>query len=158
MDVSVTGVPADAIVVHVDKIGSPSGIKDGAWQRSCDYMIVFRSGEQDGVLFVELKLTLRDGNTKGHEQLRRSRPILDYLNRMCAIHFETDPALPEVRYVLIGERGSSRLDKQRVRPGQVPQVEQYKDIAVTSVLGRRVAFETIMAGVTGACSAGAGGV
>ena len=141
MDVSITGVPADSVVVHVDKIGSFSGIKNGIWKRSCDYMIVFRSGEQDGVLFVELKKTVRD--LIGHEQLRRSLPILDYLIRMCAIHFETDPALPEVRYVLIGERGSARLDKQRVRPGQAPQVEQYKNIEVTSVLGQRVAFETI---------------
>ena len=143
MDVSVTGVPADAVVIHVDKIGSLSGIEAGAWKRSCDYMIVFRSGEQDGVLFVELKRTLRDGDTEGHEQLRRSLPILDYLNRMCAIHFETNPARPEVRYALIGERGSARLDKQRVRPGQVPQVAPYKNISVTSVLGQRVAFETI---------------
>ena len=143
MDVSITGVPADSVVVHVDKIGSFSGIKNGIWKRSCDYMIVFRSGERDGVLFVELKRTLRDGNTEGHEQLRRSLPILDYLNRMCAIHFETNPARPEVRYALIGERGSAGLDKQRVRPGQVPPVEPYKNISVTSVLGQRVAFETI---------------
>lgn len=141
MQVSVIGVPADAVVINLNRIGSLSGIERGSWKQSCDYMILFRLGEQDSVLFVELKKTVRD--LSGHEQLRRSLPILDYLNRMCAIHFKTDIARPEVRYVLIGERGSARLDKQRIRPGQEPQVDDHENIKVTSVLGPSVAFGAI---------------
>lgn len=143
MTVSIVEVPTNAVVIEMHSIRSPSGIKNGIWKRSCDYMIVFRSGEQDGVLFVELKQTLRDGNTEGHEQLRRSRPILDYLDRMCAVHFKTDLALPEVRYVLIGKRNNLRIDKRRVRPGQEPQVDDHENIKVTSLLGPSVAFATI---------------
>lgn len=64
MTVSIVEVPTNAVVIEMHSIRSPSGIKNGIWQRSCDYMIVFRSGEQDGVLFVELKQTLRDATLR----------------------------------------------------------------------------------------------
>lgn len=50
-----------------------------------------------------------------------------------------------VRYALIGNRGSPRLDKQRVRANSAPQVERYKNIRVVSVIGERVAFASLAA-------------
>lgn len=157
MQVSVVGVPTSTVVINLNRIGSPRGIENGPCKRSCDYVMVFRSGKHDGVLFVELKRTLRDGIIDGHEQLRRSLPILYYLERMCAIHFETCGDFPIVRYVLIGERGSPGFDKQRVRRGQGPYVTPYKSISVTSVVGRRVAFASLWHG-KGLAREGAGGV
>lgn len=147
MKVTVAGLPDAAVVIDLDRMGSLSGVKDGPWKQACDYLIVFHDGTQDGALFVELKKTLSDRPTDGGEQLRRSLPILRYLESMCAIHFDAmanmRPAL--VRYALIGKRGSQRLDKQRVRARGAPRVEPYKGIQVVSVIGERVAFASLTA-------------
>jgi len=143
MRVTVTGLPADARIINLSRIGSLSGVKDGPWKKICDYLIVHQSDEQDAALFVELKKTLRDGQD-GREQLRRSLPILDYLLGICEIHFSTRRPRGKVAYALIGERSSPRLDKQRVRAGQWPRVERYADIKVTTMLGSRVGFSRML--------------
>lgn len=145
MQVTVTGLPKDAIVINLNRIGSLTGIKDGLWKRACDYLIVFHDGNRDGGLFLELKRTLRGGTNDGHEQLRRSLPILRYLQTMCAVHFETDASSVEAQYALIGEQSSPRLDKQPVRAKKAPQAEDYKDIRVVSAIGKRVAFTYLVA-------------
>lgn len=108
---------------------------------------MYHDGTQDSALFVELKKTLGDRATDGHEQLRRSLPILRYLETMCAIHFNAMASRRSalVRYALIGNRGSRRLDKQRVRARGAPRVEPYKGIQVVSVIGERVAFASLTA-------------
>lgn len=144
MRVTVAGLPKDAIVIDLHRIGSLACIKDGDWKKACDYLIVFRDGKRDGGLFLELKRTLRGGTDEGREQLRRSLPILRYLQTMCAVHFRTDTSA-RARYALIGERSSSRLDKQPVRAKETPQVENYKGIRVVSAIGKRVAFTSLVA-------------
>ncbi len=146
MTVIVAGLPKDATVINLNRIGKLSGIQDGIWKRACDYLIVFHDGAQDGALFVELKKTLGGGGTDGREQLRRSLPILSYLQTMCALHFPTDAPPATARYALIAERGSPRLDKQPVRASNTPQVEEYKNIRVVSVIGERVAFDSLARG------------
>lgn len=144
MRVTVAGLPKGAIVIDLNRIGSLAGIKDGPWKKACDYLIVFRDDKRDGGLFLELKQTLHDG-TKGYEQLRRSLPILRYLQTMCAVHFRTDTSPARARYALIGARSSSRLDKQPVRANVAPQAEEYKGIRVVSAIGKRVAFTSLVA-------------
>lgn len=147
MTVTVAGIPEDAVVIAMEAIGRFSGIKNGPWTKASDYLVVFHDGAQDGALFVELKKTLIEGATDGREQLRRSLPILRYLETMCAIDVNAmangRPAL--VRYALIGNRGSGRLDKQRVRARDAPRVDRYKDIRVVSVIGQRIAFASLAA-------------
>ncbi len=147
MKVIVAGLPDDATVIDLDRIGSFAGIEPGRWKQACDYLIVYHDGTQDSALFVELKKTLGDRATDGHEQLRRSLPILRYLETMCAIHFNAMASRRSalVRYALIGNRGSRRLDKQRVRARGAPRVEPYKGIQVVSVIGERVAFASLTA-------------
>ena len=144
MRVTVAGLPTDAVVINLNRIGSLAGIKDGDWKQSCDYLIVFRDGKRDGGLFLELKRTLHDG-TRGYEQLRRSLPILRYLQTMCAVHFRTDTSPARAQYALIGERSSPRLDKQPVRMKEAPQVANYKGIGVVSAIGKRFAFTYLVA-------------
>lgn len=147
MTVTIAGLPADTVVIDLDRLGSLAGIQNGAWKKASDYLIVFHDGTQDSALFIELKRTLTEGAADGREQLRRSLPILHYLATMCSIHFNAmtnrKPAM--VRYALIGNRGSPRLDKQRVRANSAPQVERYKNIRVVSVIGERVAFASLAA-------------
>ena len=145
MRVTVTGLPEEAIVIDLNRIGGLSGVGQGPWKQACDYLIVFHDGRRNGALFVELKRTLRDGATQGQEQLRRSLPILRYLETMCSIHFGIDESCAKTRYALIAERGSHRLDKQRVRASDAPQVESYKGIRITTVIGERVAFRALAA-------------
>ena len=144
MCVTVTGLPADAAIIKLSRIGSLSGVRDGPWKKICDYLIVHQSDGQDAALFVELKRTLHGHGTDGQEQLRRSLPILDYIAGICEIHFSTKRPRGKVAYALIGERSSPRLDKQRVRAGQRPRVERYADIKVTSMLGSRVRFSHML--------------
>lgn len=69
MQVTVAGTPRDTVVIDLRRIGSLSGIQEGHYKKLCDYMIVFQSAEQEGVLFVELKRTLHDSNTDGHRAI-----------------------------------------------------------------------------------------
>ena len=47
----------------------------------------FSQGGQDQAVFVELKKTLDEDQSRAMEQLRRSLPLLDYLLSVCRIHF-----------------------------------------------------------------------
>lgn len=79
MKIFVTNVPVDSTVIRLEKIGSMSGIRDGIWKRSCDYLIVDSTEKRDTAIFVELKKTRTNDNySKGQEQLRRSLPILEF--------------------------------------------------------------------------------
>ena len=144
----ISKLPSDAVVVNLQRFGSLSGVRDGRWKQSCDYMLVFRGDGMDRVLFVELKRTLNGNKSKGFEQLRLSLPLQKYLDSVCELHFEPKPDRlePIVRYVLIGEQGSQKLDKQPVRPVQIPYSEQHKDITVTVLVGPRFGFGRLWAG------------
>ena len=138
----ISKLPSDAVVVNLQRFGSLSGARDGRWKQSCDYMLVFRGDRMDHVLFVELKKTLNGNRSKGFEQLRLSLPLLKYLDSVCELHFEPKPDRlePIVRYVLIGEQGSQKLDKQPVRAIQIPESERHKDITGNVLVGPRFGF------------------
>ena len=143
MKVEVLDLSPGAAVVRLDRIGSLSGLHDGIWKRSCDYMIVSPSGDGVHVLFVELKRTLTD-ETAYLEQLRRSLPLLKYLLWICRIECRSDPGRLEVRYAVIAARGSPRLDKQPVRRPGSPQIKKYKDIEVSlHIVGQRIGFDRL---------------
>ena len=149
MEVSVPGTPSGVIALSIGKIGRFSGIKDGEWAQICDYLVIGTVRGRDLAIFVELKKTLgQDNKKKGMEQLRRSLPILEYLYSVFRIQFDVPHHRQKitVRYCLIGERNSPKLDKQpvRARPSMPP--EKYKDIVVRTFVGSWVPFDLLQEG------------
>ena len=152
MEVEITKIGSDAVVINLNKFGSFSGIKDGECKQVCDYMLVFPPGQEDRVIFVELKKTVKLKKTlytkeiKPFDQLRRSLPILKYLDAVCKIHFpasEKDHRKISIRYVLIAERINARFDKQPLRPDRTLLPEKYEDIEVTRFVSKRIRFERL---------------
>ncbi len=145
MKVEVTQMPLDLTAVNMHMMGRLSGVKDGEWKQSCDYLLVCKADGIDHAIFIELKETLRE-DKKGMDQLRRSLPLLHYLRSVCQIHYETEtnrPAL-KVRYFLIGTKNHARIDKQRVKPQLGTEKENYKDIEVHTFLGERIRFGLLL--------------
>lgn len=140
MKVVVAGVPEGARVINMRKIGSLSGIRDGMWKRICDYLVIWRTGDRDEAVFVELKKTLSD--PRGREQLRRSLPYLDYLRSLCRIEYGpgVSPAWLPTRYVLIGKRTSGHLAKQRVSRGHSLPNASHEGITIRQLVGSRLQF------------------
>ena len=149
MEVSVPGVPSEVIAVNIGKIGRFSGMREGEWVKICDYLIIGTTGGNAIAILVELKKTLSDDNKRtGMEQLRRSLPILEYLYSVFRIQFEEPDRRRNVavRYCLIGERYSSRVDKQPVRARLSMPPEKYKDIVVNTFVGSRIPFDLLQKG------------
>ncbi len=145
MQVDMIGVPGDVTVVNIDKIGELSGIR-GEFKSRCDYLILFQKANADVAVFVELKKTIAEGS-KGLRQLHRSPPYLQYLRTVCSIHCENKvqpSASVTMRYLLIGEKVSPRLSKQRIRLPHVLPPEGYHDIAVNRMVGNRLHFDSLL--------------
>ena len=136
MEVEVSGVFTDLTVINMNKLGSLSGVKDGEWKQHCDYLIVHEDDGVDHAVFIELKRTMNKDKKKAMDQLLRTFPMLEYLRRICEIHFADKPKQSEIpaRYVLVSERISKRVDMQRGRRGQGLPSEEYKNITVTRFL------------------------
>ena len=141
MKVVVEGVPEGARVIDMRKIGSLRGIRDGVWKRICDYLVIWRTGDGDEAVFVEIKKTLTE-QPRGKEQLRRSLPYLDYLRSLCRIEYGPgwSPARVPTRYVLIGKRTSEQLAKQRVSRGHFLPNALHEGITVRQLVGSRLRF------------------
>lgn len=138
MEVEVSNFPADAIAIRPDKLGSLSGLRNGDWKKACDFMLVCNTNGQDIAIFVELKKTLKD--TSGMEQLRWSLPLLDYLYSIYQVNLTRKlKSKFNIRYWLIAQKNTLRLDKQPVRPRLVSKYE-HKDIEVNTCLKNRVCF------------------
>ena len=129
MSVQVSGLSPDSVVIRPKKMAL-SGLENGPWEKSCDYLIFSPNGDTVRVLFVELKKTLNDKEIEGFEQLRRSLPRLEYLWSLCRIHCGDGPDRIEVRYALVAEKVSPRFDKQSVRSDGSLQTKLHKEIKV----------------------------
>ena len=146
MEVEVVELPPDVTVIAVEKLGRLSGLKQGEWLQTCDYLLVFSRGGQNHAVFVELKKTLDGDRSQAMEQLRRSLPLLDYLLSVCEIHFDGVTSRIAIRYLLIGERMRSRFDR---RPSVNPDPERnlltqkHKNITVSTFVGARLPLDSL---------------
>ena len=141
MDVTVVAVPPGSTVIRLDKIGSLSGVR-GKFQSRCDFLIVFRSDGKNTVLFIELKKKIGEAS-KGLEQLRKSLPFLEYFRSLCQVYFdEFRGYIPRncIHYVLIGERTTLLLDKQKVGNAHGLGSIRHHGIEVRMLVGQRVHF------------------
>ena len=150
MEVEVVELPPDVTVIAVEKLGELSGLKQGEWLQTCDYLLVFSQGGQDHAVFVELKKTLDGDRTRAMEQLRRSLPLLDYLLSVCRIQFDGVPGGVAVRYLLIGEKMRARFDRKpsvSAGPERNLFTEKHKDITVSTYIGSRFSLDSLPASV-----------
>lgn len=143
MKVQVAGVPPQFTAVDMRQIGSLSGLNNGSWMKTCDYLLVFNKSDRDYAIFVELKKTLYEDKSDGMEQLRRSLPYLKYLHSVCRLQFASNLREPIVKYIIVAERYSRRFDKQRVRPGGRLPAENYKEISVHPIVQERINFRDL---------------
>ena len=149
MEVDVVNIPVDSTVVDIRRMGQLSGLKSGVCGRRSDYLVVTGEEERDRAVFVELKKTLGGSLSNGMDQLRQSRPLLDYLHSACRVHFGAGSAKPEIiiRYCMIGEKISSRISKEPTRVRRPWRVETYRDIRVAAIVGNKVQFAELWSGV-----------
>ena len=104
----ITGIRQPLVVtaIRMNRLRHLARLKDGAWNKICDYLL---NTERDGTcraVFVELNETLRE-NDDAREQLRRSLPILEYLRSVCAVEDLVKPDVA-VRYVILASRAVRR--------------------------------------------------
>ncbi len=146
MSFRITGVPASATAVKIDRLGHLKGMRDGRWKRNCDYLMVIPAGDGWCSILIEMKKTLSEEN-RAKEQLIRTIPVFEYLKSLCEI--ETQQSWEIVtRYVVIAERASARLAKDRIRVNsgaQSYQHEEYKGIQIGFFVGDSLAAKTLMA-------------
>lgn len=101
--------------------------------------------DQDSwVVLVEMKKTLSSGKAP-EEQLRRSVPVVKYLQSLC----ETDAGQSMrivLRHVLLAEKASGRFDKDRTRvtEGVDSMITLYKDIRIKTIVGTSVTAQELI--------------
>lgn len=145
MRVAVVGLPAAGAAVLVERVGHLSKLGDSC-RKICDYLLIVETEGRVQAVFVELKKTWTE--RKGpREQLRRSLPLLDYLRSVCEVEQGTalNGANIAVRYAIVFERFSQRLDKQGIRadPRGRTRQERHAGITVRTFIGTRVSFATL---------------
>ena len=147
MSVDITGISGGVTTIRIHRLGRLSGLKEGAWDQRCDFLIVVdKGGATYSASFIELKKHLTD-EERPLEQLRHSLPFLEYLRSLCRTHFEDGASSDvEVRYAVIAERGQLRLDKQavKVKPGQPVWKKAHRGISVSAFLGPTVPLAALV--------------
>ncbi len=146
MKVVLSGIPAPVTTIRMSKkFGHLSVLKGGDWTKICDYLLIAQIAETHCAIFIELKRTLA-GEDHPKEQLRRSRPLLEYLLAVCRIESREKIPMPSMSYILIADKINKRFDKQPVKKtpsGKIGE-ESYKEINIKKFLGPRVAFADLV--------------
>ena len=150
MRVEIVGVPRRRAVVRIERTGHLPGLRDGPWKRICDYLLIFETGNDVHAVLVELKKTFRKDDDEPKEQLRRSLPILEYLRTACRIEYGSALEEPPVTvsYLMICERGGTRLDKQPVRSDPATRIheEAYENTTIRTFIGTSAPLEVLVRG------------
>ena len=136
MEVELIGVSTPFLAIRMSKLMHMRALRDHPdVKKICDYLLIGQSDDSDYVIFIELKDKLREKDDP-KEQLRRSLPVLKYLLSVCEIEAEHDfndwKSDLTLRYVLIAEQSSGRLDRQGVRISPKGEQEIYRSIPITT--------------------------
>ena len=129
MNIKVTDIPKGGFVVKVPG-GSHSSMIDNKknYTKICDYLILVPCNDHIDAYFIELKKSLNPGPQgipeKGCNQILCTIPVLEYLISMVDIHCGINDKVNQY-YAVIGEKWSTRYDKQGVRPSP-PEPVKYK--------------------------------
>ncbi|WP_420617295.1 hypothetical protein [Candidatus Palauibacter sp.] len=147
MEYQLFELPNATTVIAIDgKMGHLSGLSNRkGLQRVCDYLIVVRPDgeERHYAILVEMKTTFTQ-EEKHRDQLRRSKPILEYLRELCAVEYGRKPRV-SVKYVLVANKLSERLDKQRTRAGPIAGADEtYEGIRIRVLIGAGAPFRSLV--------------
>ena len=147
MKIAIMGVPTSFLAIqmtgHLSQLKRDKKGQD--WNRLCDYLLIYQEEDKYHAMFIELKKSLSENKKElGKEQLRRSLPILDYLCSVCKIESGVEEKILSVKYILIAEKSSDRLDKQpvKVKPFELTE-ERYEGILVKILMGTNFALNTL---------------
>ncbi|MDE0020996.1 MAG: hypothetical protein OXT69_06405 [Candidatus Poribacteria bacterium] len=157
--------PSDLVAVDIREIGKIAqlaGFRDGGWKKSCDYLLAFQVDGNDCALLVELKKTLRRDDLYDHmEQLRWSRPLIEYLRAVCKVLAEVSLGGAQVSlcYILISEQPykedeSWYREEIREDPHRMMRMA-HKNISINIAVNEEISWERILSILAAAQSAGA---
>ena len=138
MEVLLSSVSAATTVVRLGKGASQHAILKDArasnWNKICDFVLFEDRAERCRVVMVELKSTLQK-RSEGLEQLRRTLPLAKYLIAVCEVELQRSWRC-EFSYLLLAQRRTNRLDKQRIRavPEPLPRT-MHHGIEVSIAVG-----------------------
>lgn len=146
--------PSDLVAVDIREIGKIAqlaGFNVGGWKKSCDYLLAFQADGNDCAVLVELKKTLRRDDLYDHmEQLRWSRPFLDYLRSICEVLAEVSHggAPVSLGYVLISEQPhiedeSWYIEETREDPHRMMRMN-HKNIAIHITVREEISWMRIL--------------
>lgn len=145
MSVRVMDVPASSAIVRIGRMQHLKGIRsEGHRKKICDYLIVMSDGQKSWAVLVEMKKTL-SGADLAKEQLRRSVPVVKYLQSLCEVDAE-QPMQVVLRHVLLVEKTNKWIDKDRTRVTQGVELQKavYKEIHVKTIVGTSVAVRQLV--------------
>ena len=153
---------ADKTVQTVQLVGAPKGVavlkmrqrggidhlpvfKTSELKLVCDYLLIAQFDGRVHAIFVELKKTLTQ-EQRPREQLRRSLPLLDYLLSVKEVDCGGADVRPDLKtsYVLIGEKISERIDKQRTRLKPGLEKERHESIEIRAGVGTAFPFRMLV--------------
>ena len=136
MTARVFGLLPKTTAVRLEQVGHLGNLAQNTGldiKKVCDYALITDRDDTCETTLVELKKTLRSP-AEAFEQLRRSKPIIDYLLSVCSIELRRTWK-HTVRYVLVAEKQTERLPKMPTR--HMPRRDEaYKDIHVTVSIGQ----------------------
>ena len=146
--VQLVGAPMGVAVLKMRQSGGIDHLpvfKNPKLKRVCDYLLIVQFDGHVHAIFVELKKTLTDKQGPG-EQLRRSLPLLDYLLSVKDVDCGGTGARPDLKtsYVLIGERISERIAKQRTHFRPELEKERHKSIDIRIGIGTAFPFRKLV--------------
>lgn len=148
MRVLITGVSDERVVVLPEKVGHVRGLKsEKGVRRKCDYALFVEKKGRVQIVLIELKVTLRSGDAQEDykEQLRRTRPIVDYLRSIVQLERHGVQIPATFRYVLICE-AERRLEKTTVRHQRWRLIEKWKSggISGASFVGNSLPLQAVL--------------
>lgn len=147
MTFDVRGLSDEAVAIRVETIQHVKALasKDDL-RLVCDYLLVERAPGNTGLLVVLLELKTTIGyDSRPREQLRRSLPILRYLQSACEVHFRKTVAFEE-KYILVGSAFHPSFDKQPVTfTGRQSLFENHRGITIKILVGCGESFGALVA-------------
>ena len=134
MTATILGLPPGTTAIRLGRVGHLGNLRQTSGlpiKRVCDFALIADRDRACETTLVELKKTLGEP-AEAFEQLRRSKPIIDYLLSVCAVELQRSWE-HTIRYVLIAEKLTERLAKMGTL--HRPRQESHKDIRVRVFVG-----------------------
>lgn len=143
--VTMYDLPPGSAVVDMRFVDHPACVEPGKWRQKCDFLVFLTGKDEECVILVEMKRTLT-GEKRPERQLLRSRPLAGYLADIGALVRRREAA-PRRCYLLVAERWSSRLSKQKMKsePDRPVRVRVEAGARIVAFVQKRVSVEAVIA-------------